>query len=127
MLKLTPIDPDIQELDYVVYAKDQPQYIPLPVRRSSDGEVVSCWKLNWKSRLAVLFGAKLYLTLLTFNNPLQPIRVAFEKPAYPARENRFPQPTQEWPRPRFNAHRSLATFKNSFEKYFPKKEDINAI
>lgn len=82
MITLTPIDPDIAELKAVIYAKDQPQYFPLPVRRTPDGEVVTCWKLNWKARLAVLFGANFYLTLLTFNHPLQPIRVSLEKPVY---------------------------------------------
>jgi hypothetical protein len=82
MKTLTAIDPDIPLLEAVVYAKDQPQYLPLPVRRTEDGEVVSRWKPNWKARIAVLFGADFYLTMLTFNGPLTPIRVAVEKPEY---------------------------------------------
>jgi hypothetical protein len=82
MKTLTAIDPDIPLLDAVVYAKDQPEYIPLPTRRSPDGEVVSCWKPNWRARLAILFGANFYLTMLTFNRPLTPIRVSIEKPEY---------------------------------------------
>lgn len=79
---LTPVDPEIDLLESVVYAKDQPEYIPLPVRRSHDGEVVSRWKPNWRARLAVAFGADFYLTMLTFNQPLTPIRVSVEKPEY---------------------------------------------
>lgn len=82
MKTLTPIDPDIPLLEAAVYAKDQPPYRPLPVRRTPDGEVVSRWKPNWMARLAVLFGADFYLTMLTFNNPLTPIRVAVTKPEY---------------------------------------------
>jgi hypothetical protein len=82
MKTLTPIDPDIPLLEAVVYAKDQPQYIPLPVRRTQDGEVVSRWKPNWRARIAVLFGADFYLTMLTFNGPLTPVRVAVDKPLY---------------------------------------------
>lgn len=79
---LTPIDPDIALLEAVVYAKDQPQYNPLPVRKSADGEVVSCWKPNWRARLAILFGGNFNLTMVTFNLPLQPIRVSVDKPEY---------------------------------------------
>lgn len=79
---LTPIDPDISLLEAVTYAKDQPEYIPLPVRRSDDGEVVSRWRPNWRARLAVLFGADFYLTMLTFGGPLTPVRVSVEKPVY---------------------------------------------
>lgn len=82
MKTLTPIDPEIDLLDPVVYAKDQPEYLPLPTRRTPDGEVVTCWKLNWRARIAVLFGANFYLTMLTFNKPLTPIRVSVEKPVY---------------------------------------------
>lgn len=77
-----PIDPEIGLLEPVVYAKHQPEYEPLPASRSLDGEVVTCWKLNWRSRLAVLFGANFYITLLTFNKPLTPLRVSVEKPVY---------------------------------------------
>ena len=82
MKTLTPIDPDIDLLEPVVYAKDQPEYIPLPTRRTPDGEVVTCWRLNWRARIAVLFGANFYLTMLTFNRPLTPVRVSVEKPTY---------------------------------------------
>jgi hypothetical protein len=79
---MTAVDPEIELLEAVVYAKDQPEYMPLPVRRTPDGEVVSRWKLNWRARLAVLFGADFYLTMLTFNKPLTPVRVSVEKPVY---------------------------------------------
>jgi hypothetical protein len=82
MSKLTPIPPDIEYLESVVYAKDQPEYTPLPTSRTQDGEVVTCWKLDWKARLKVIFGANFYVTLLTFNGPLTPIKVEIEKPIY---------------------------------------------
>lgn len=80
--EMTAVDPEIDLLEKTVYAKDQPEYMPLPVRRTPDGEVVSCWKPNWPARLKMLFGGRVYLTLLTFNNPLQPIRISVEKPEY---------------------------------------------
>lgn len=84
MKTLTPIDPDIPLLDLVVYAKNQTEYLPLPTRRTAEGEVVSRWRPNWRARLAILFGADFYLTMLTFNGPLQPIQVSVDKPEYVA-------------------------------------------
>jgi hypothetical protein len=55
-----------------VYAKDQKEYLPLPVYKTKDGEVTSCWKFSFFERIKILFTGKVYLTLLTFNNPLQP-------------------------------------------------------
>jgi len=56
-------------------AKDQPQYMPLPVHRVPNdptGRVVSCWKLNWRERLDVLLQGKVWQQTLTFNRNLQP-------------------------------------------------------
>jgi hypothetical protein len=58
-----------------VYAKDQPEYLPLPVYRSYGGEVLSCWKMSWRERLVALLTGRVWLNLLTFNNPLQPQRI----------------------------------------------------
>lgn len=55
------------------YARDQPEYQPLPVVRNGNGDVVSAWALTWRERLRVLFTGRLYFGLLTFNKPLQPI------------------------------------------------------
>jgi len=62
----------------VVFAEDQPEYLPLPAWRGPppDGPVVSCWKLSWRERLEVLVGGKVWLKLLTFGSPLQPSRLS---------------------------------------------------
>lgn len=67
------------EGQHVVYAADQPEYQPLPVWRKPGGEVISRWRLTWRERLAVLFGRDLYLEVLTFNAPLQPVYMAFSE------------------------------------------------
>lgn len=59
----------------VVFAKDQPEYQPLPARRCDDTEnipVISCWKMSFKERLIVLFTGKVWLNLLSFGKPLTP-------------------------------------------------------
>ena len=57
----------------VVYAENQPEYIPLPVYKDSEGTVTSCWKFTLLERLKILFGSRLYWTQMTFNQPLQPV------------------------------------------------------
>jgi len=60
----------------VVYAKDQPEYLPLPAHKTTDGQVTSCWKMGIKDRLRVLLSGRVFVTMLTFNQPLQPLRVS---------------------------------------------------
>ena len=55
------------------YAKDQPEYLPLPAFREPDGTVTSCWGLSWRERLQVLLTGRVWVTVLTFNQPLQPL------------------------------------------------------
>lgn len=56
------------------YAKDQPEYLNLPVHKTPGGDVTSCWKLTWKERLQVFFTGRIYFSVWTFNKPLQPQR-----------------------------------------------------
>jgi len=67
------------------YAKDQPEYLPLPVYRSpeSDGEVWSCWRLSFREKMKVLFTGKVWLACMTFHKPLQPVRVMIDSPFNP--------------------------------------------
>lgn len=57
-----------------IYAKNQPEYIPLPVFKADtpQGECISCWKLSFSERLRVFFGGKIWVSMFTFNNPLTP-------------------------------------------------------
>ena len=59
----------------VIFAKDQPEYQPLPafIEKSDKGQVISCWKLSIKERLRILFFGKLWCCMLTFNKPLTPV------------------------------------------------------
>lgn len=65
----------------VVFAKDQPQYIPLPAfkNQSEQGEVVFCWQLSLKERLKILFTGRLWVSMLTFNKPLTPSKFSVNK------------------------------------------------
>ena len=58
----------------IVFAKDQPEYQPLPALKidSEQGEVISCWHMSLKERLTVLFTGNVWLSLVSFNKPLTP-------------------------------------------------------
>ena len=79
MKPVSPIIPGV-ELPEVVYAKDQPQYHPLPVHEMEDGTVLSRWHLTWKERFVAFLKGDVYLFVSTFNNPLQPISMQVIKP-----------------------------------------------
>jgi hypothetical protein len=73
-----------REAEEVVFAKDQPQYVPLRTLiyetypGSGDVRVMSRWTFTADQRKAVAEGEDIYLTLLTFGQPLQPILMAIE-------------------------------------------------
>lgn len=68
------IAPEFQDKE-IVYAKDQPEYIPLPVHRTPEGIVLTRWHLTDSEREAVAAGADIFLFLHTFNQPLTPMRI----------------------------------------------------
>lgn len=59
----------------IVYAKDQPQYIPLRTLVSNDRDkrALSRWEPTPEQRKAIAEGSDIYLQLSTFGRPLQPI------------------------------------------------------
>jgi hypothetical protein len=63
-----------------VFGKDQPQYSPLPAFKNAEGTVTSCWKLTWKERVILLFTGKIWLSILTFNQKLQPQKISVYNP-----------------------------------------------
>lgn len=65
----------------VVFAKDQPEYQPLPALKfpGGEGEVISCWKLSLRERIKVLFTGRVWLSLLSFNHPLTPSLLSVDR------------------------------------------------
>lgn len=83
-MDMRPISPVVPGFDLpeTLYAKDQPQYIPLPSYRLEDdsGTVMTRWRLSWKERLTILLTGDLWLTMLTFNRALQPVKLTTKCP-----------------------------------------------
>ena len=65
----------------VVLAKDQPQYMPLPVHvmDTPEREIISCWKLTEEERVELLSTGEIWVCQLTFGGPLQPQRLTTSK------------------------------------------------
>lgn len=64
----------------VTFAKNQPEYLSLLTHKTDDGRVTSCWGLSFFERLKVLLTGKIWLSVLTFNKPLQPQRLSVKCP-----------------------------------------------
>ncbi len=64
----------------VTYAENQPEYLDLPVHKAEDGLVTTCWKLSFIDRIKVVLTGKIFLQVLTFNKPLQPLKMLLRKP-----------------------------------------------
>jgi len=63
-----------------VFAKDQPEYLPLPAHRTADGMVITCWQFTWFERFKILLFGRMWFSQLTFNQLLQPQRPSVERP-----------------------------------------------
>lgn len=71
-----PVAPGEEERE-VVYAKNQIQYKPLRTLRGDavDSPVISRWSPTDEQRKMIAEGKDIFLELLTFHQPLQPILV----------------------------------------------------
>ncbi len=63
------------------FAKDQPEYRPLPAMKDDgpEGQVVSCWELSFKERIKILFTGKMWMSLMMFGKPLTPSIISVHK------------------------------------------------
>lgn len=64
----------------IVFGEGQKEYAPLPARWEPSGLVTACWKLSLWDRLRLLITGRLWVTTLTFLNPMQPQSFSTRKP-----------------------------------------------
>lgn len=76
---MTPIEFKEQN---IVFAKDQDPYLPLPAYQDNEqgGRIFHCWRLSIKERFKMLFTGKLWINVLNFNQPPQPIKPMVDSP-----------------------------------------------
>ncbi|MCT4086663.1 hypothetical protein HZP82_04635 [Elizabethkingia anophelis] len=63
----------------VMYGEGQEEYQPLPVYRSEDAQAISCWELTDEEIEKIKETKCLYLSMMTFVQPLQPVYLAVDK------------------------------------------------
>jgi hypothetical protein len=63
-----------------VFGAGQKEYQPLPAHLSGDGQVVSCWELSAEDIERVKETGCVWLSVLTFREPLQPVCLMTENP-----------------------------------------------
>lgn len=92
---MNPVSPVIPGQDVGVtettFAKDQPQYNPLPsiIIPGREGEVLSRWELTEEEKALLASGeGHIFLSLSTFGQPLQPIRLRVATPEMVMSEQR---------------------------------------
>lgn len=67
-----------------VFARGQAPYLPLSAHLTpgdSTGRVTTCWRLSLLERLVVLLRGRVWHQALTFNEPLQPVKLAAREPS----------------------------------------------
>lgn len=63
-----------------VYGANQPEYQPLPAYKAEDGTVTTCWQLEPGDLEQIQETGVIWLQMLTFNKPLQPVLLQSQKP-----------------------------------------------
>jgi hypothetical protein len=63
----------------VTYGENQPEYLPLPAYHAENGQAVFCFELDDEERKRVAETGEVWVSLLTFNQPLQPIFITTKK------------------------------------------------
>lgn len=58
----------------VIYAKDQPEYLQLPAYKDEYGNIITEWTFSPEERKRIAMGEDLRISIMTFNQPLQPLR-----------------------------------------------------
>jgi hypothetical protein len=59
----------------VVYAAQQPEYQALKTYAQPDGTLLTCWMPDEGEIEAIMRGEPVVIELMTFNQPLQPMKV----------------------------------------------------
>lgn len=81
MIPASPVIPGLEEAEYKI-AENQPEYNPLPALfRGHQGIVLTRWVMSEEERAIFLEKGEIFLQVLTFGNPLQPVSLSVESPA----------------------------------------------
>jgi hypothetical protein len=76
MIAVSPVMPGSESIE-IVLGKDQPEYMPLPAVYLDTVvcPMITRWRLTDEERDAIMDGADVVLTQLTFREPFQPVHL----------------------------------------------------
>ena len=57
----------------IVFGKNQLEYMPLPAKQVDDKTIMTCWELTDEDILLINSSKKIWLGIMTFGKPLQPV------------------------------------------------------
>lgn len=57
----------------MVFGKNQPEYMPLPAKQVNNNTIMTCWELTDEDILLINSSKKIWLGIMTFGKPLQPV------------------------------------------------------
>lgn len=80
MQAISPVIPEGGDPEQVI-AEDHPVYAPLPSLRREDGIVLTRWRLDAAERELVSKQGYLYVSLITSDGKIQPLRLTATVPA----------------------------------------------
>jgi len=85
---MTPVEPTARasNMRLVIFAKEQPQYDPLPALINAQGVVMTEWELNAEELQRVMCGGRIRLWIHTCGLPLQPLSIEVIPPDCGMRE-----------------------------------------
>lgn len=73
----------MQPIDFagrnIIFGKEK-DGCPIPAHLTKEGIVTSCWKLTLRERFILLFTGKVFITSVTFFQPLQPVLPSTHNP-----------------------------------------------
>ncbi len=87
---MKPVSPVIPGVSEIKIAEHQDEYETLPAIVTEDGYVINRWRLTWRERLVVLFEGNIFLSCLTFGQPVQPVILDVEQPRFEAMPQEVP-------------------------------------
>ena len=67
----------------IVFGANQPEYRPLPAERVGNavvGQINTCWELTPEELKTIAETGRIWLSVLTFGQPLQPVLLSATKP-----------------------------------------------
>lgn len=75
---MNPVTPPVHEGGVLkVFAKDQPEYIPLPASIDVEGTMITQWELTSEELSKILDGGQIRITLwfVDFKKPISPMKI----------------------------------------------------